>query len=34
MEEAIKYCLAKGYAHTVSYLENAKPDMFSAIEKD
>ena len=33
MEEAIKYCLAKGYAHTVSYLENAKPDMFSAIEK-
>jgi ribulose bisphosphate carboxylase small subunit len=32
LEEVIKYCLSKGYAHTVSYLENAKPDMFTAIE--
>ena len=34
LEEVIKYCLEKGYSHTVSYLENAKPDMFTAIEKD
>jgi hypothetical protein len=33
LEEVIKYCLEKGYSHTVSYLENAKPDMFTAIEK-
>ena len=33
IEEVIKYCLSRGYAHTVSYLENAKPDMFTAIEK-
>ena len=33
LEEVIKYCLSKGYTHTVSYLENAKPDMFTAIEK-
>jgi ribulose bisphosphate carboxylase small subunit len=33
LEEVIQYCLSKGYAHTVSYLENAKPDMFTAIEK-
>lgn len=29
----IQYCLSKGYAHTASYLENARPDMFTAIEK-
>ncbi|HEY4481232.1 MAG TPA: hypothetical protein VI489_00095 [Candidatus Brocadiaceae bacterium] len=33
LEEVIKYCLSKGYTHTVSYLENATPDMFTAIEK-
>lgn len=32
LEEVIKYCVSKGYTHTVSYLENAKPDMFTAIE--
>ena len=32
LEEVVKYCLSKGYTHTVSYLENAKPDMFTAIE--
>ncbi len=32
--EVVKYCLGKGYSHTVSYLENAKPDMFTAIEKE
>ena len=29
----IQYCLSKGYTHTASYLENAMPDMFTAIEK-
>ena len=33
LEAVIKYCLSKGYAHTVSYLEHAKPDMFTSIEK-
>lgn len=33
LEEAIQYCLLKGYTQYVSYLENAKPDMFTAIEK-
>jgi hypothetical protein len=33
LEEMIAYCQAKGYTHTVSYLENARPDMFTAIEK-
>ena len=33
LEAVIQYCLSRGYAHTVSYLENAKPDMFTAIEK-
>ena len=33
LEAVIQYCLSKGYAHTVSYLEHAKPDMFTSIEK-
>lgn len=33
LEEVIKYCMEKGYTHTISYLENAKPDMFTAIKK-
>ena len=33
LDAVIQYCLSKGYAHTVSYLENARPDMFTAIEK-
>jgi len=33
LEEVVKYCLGKGYSHTASYLENARPDMFTAIEK-
>ena len=33
LEEVIKYCLEKGYTHTVEYLENAKSGMFTAIEK-
>ena len=32
LEELIEYCQDKNYSHVVSYLENAKPDMFSAIE--
>lgn len=32
LEAVVKYCLGKGYSHTVSYLENARPDMFTAIE--
>ncbi len=33
MEAVIQYCLSNGYAHTAFYLENARPDMFTAIEK-
>ena len=33
LESVIQYCLSKGYPHTASYLENAMPDMFMAIEK-
>ena len=33
LEEGIKDCIEKGYRHTAAYLENAKPDMFTAIEK-
>ena len=33
LEAVIQYCLSKGYAHTVSYLGHAKPDMFTSIEK-
>ena len=33
LEEVIGYCREKGYTHCVSYLENAEPDMFTAVEK-
>ena len=33
LEVVIKECIEKGYRHTAAYLENAKPDMFTAIEK-
>ena len=33
LEEVISYCRANGYSHAVSYLENARPDMFTALEK-
>ena len=33
LEEIIKYCRENGYASTVSYLENAQSDMFTALEK-
>ena len=33
LEVVIKDCIEKGYRHTAAYLENAKPDMFTAIEK-
>ncbi len=33
LEAVIEHCREKGYTHTVSYLENARPDMFTAIEK-
>jgi hypothetical protein len=33
LEEVIGYCRGKGYTHSVSYLENARPDMFTAVEK-
>ena len=33
LDEVIKRCEEKGYAHTASYLENAIPDMFTAIKK-
>ena len=33
LEEAITHCRNKGYEHTATYLENAKPDMFTAFEK-
>jgi len=33
LEEVIEYCQEKGYTHSVSYLENAQPDMFTAVEK-
>jgi hypothetical protein len=32
LEKIIEYCRTKGYTHTVSYLENARGDMFTAIE--
>ena len=34
LEAVIVHCRDKGYKHTASYLENAQPDMFTAIEKD
>lgn len=33
LDEIIKYCRENEYASTVSYLENARPDMFTALEK-
>jgi len=33
LEAVIVHCREKGYKHTVAYLENARPDMFTAIEK-
>ena len=33
LEDMIIYCRNNEYAHMVSYLENAKPDMFTALEK-
>jgi hypothetical protein len=33
LEEIINYCRDNDYTHTASYLENAKPDMFTALEK-
>jgi len=33
LEVVIVHCREKGYKHTVAYLENARPDMFTAIEK-
>lgn len=33
LDEVIKRCRENGYTHTVSYLENARPDMFTAIKK-
>jgi hypothetical protein len=32
LEQIIEYCRKEGYSHTVSYLENARGDMFTAIE--
>ena len=32
LEKIIGYCREKGFTHTVSYLENARGDMFTAIE--
>jgi hypothetical protein len=33
LDALINHCRDKGYEHTVSYLENARPDMFTAITK-
>jgi hypothetical protein len=33
LDEVIGYCRTKGYTHTVAYLENARPDLFTAVEK-
>lgn len=32
LEELISFCNQKGLAHSVAYLENARPDMFTAID--
>ncbi len=32
LQELIEYCSQRNYHHTVSYLENAQPDMFNAIK--
>jgi len=33
LEDMISYCRNNEYTHMVSYLKNAKPDMFTALEK-
>lgn len=33
LDTVISHCREKGYTRTASYLENARPDMFTAIEK-
>jgi hypothetical protein len=33
LEEVIGYCRERGYTHSVSYLENARPEMFTVVEK-
>jgi hypothetical protein len=33
LEVVMEHCRQKGYKHTVSYLENARPDLFAAVEK-
>ena len=33
LDKIIKYCSENEYTRTVSYLENARPDMFTALEK-
>lgn len=33
LEKVIEHCRLKGYTHTAAYLENARPHMFTAIEK-
>jgi len=33
LEKIIRHCRENGYAHAVSYLESARPDMFTALEK-
>jgi len=32
LETTIRHCRENGYTHTVSYLESARPDMFTALE--
>ena len=32
LEKVIRHCQEKGYTHVVSYLENARPDMFTALK--
>ncbi|MBW6520832.1 MAG: hypothetical protein K0A99_07450, partial [Desulfoarculaceae bacterium] len=32
LEKIIWHCREKEYSHTLSYLENAQPDMFTAVE--
>jgi hypothetical protein len=32
LRKIIKYCEEKNFKHTVSYLENARNDMFTALE--
>lgn len=33
LDEVISFCRENGYLHTATYLENARPDMFTAFEK-